>query len=49
MIALNDMAAKTPAEEAWELLWRIMQANKPRVMELARELDFSPCNCTRCG
>jgi DNA-binding MarR family transcriptional regulator len=36
------MPAKTPAEEAWELLWKIMQANKQRVMELARELDFSP-------
>ena len=36
------MSAKTPAEEAWELLWQIMQANKPRMIELARELDFSP-------
>jgi MarR family transcriptional regulator, organic hydroperoxide resistance regulator len=36
------MAARTAAEEAWELLWRIMQANKRRMMELARELDFSP-------
>jgi MarR family transcriptional regulator, organic hydroperoxide resistance regulator len=34
--------AQTPAEEAWELLWRIMQANKPRMIEMARELDFSP-------
>jgi MarR family transcriptional regulator, organic hydroperoxide resistance regulator len=34
--------AQTPAEEAWALLWRIMQANKPRMMEMARELDFSP-------
>jgi MarR family transcriptional regulator, organic hydroperoxide resistance regulator len=34
--------AQTPAEEAWELLWRIMQANKPRMMEMARELDLSP-------
>jgi DNA-binding MarR family transcriptional regulator len=42
MIGFNDMAAKTAAEEAWELLWKIMQANKPRVIELARELDFSP-------
>ena len=33
---------QTPAEEAWELLWRIMQANKPRMIEMARELDFSP-------
>ena len=36
------MAQKTPAEEAWALLWRIMQANKPRMIEVARELDFSP-------
>ena len=42
MIALKQMSAKTPAEEAWELLWQIMQANKPRMIELARELDFSP-------
>jgi DNA-binding MarR family transcriptional regulator len=34
--------AQTPAEEAWQLLWQIMQANKPRMIELARELDFSP-------
>src|SRR5688500_19052112 len=34
--------AQTPAEEAWALLWRIMQANKPRMMEMARELDLSP-------
>jgi MarR family transcriptional regulator, organic hydroperoxide resistance regulator len=34
--------AQTPAEEAWALLWRIMQANKPRVIEMARELDLSP-------
>lgn len=33
---------QTPAEEAWSLLWRIMQANKPRVIEMARELDLSP-------
>jgi DNA-binding MarR family transcriptional regulator len=36
------MAAESPAAEAWALLWRIMQANKPRVFELARELDLSP-------
>jgi MarR family transcriptional regulator, organic hydroperoxide resistance regulator len=36
------VSARTPAEEAWELLWTIMQANKRRMMELARELDFSP-------
>jgi DNA-binding MarR family transcriptional regulator len=37
-----QLMAQTPAEEAWELLWRIMQANKPRMIEMARELDFSP-------
>ena len=42
MIALKQMSAKTPAEEAWELLLQIMQANKPRMIELARELEFSP-------
>ena len=36
------MAGQTPAEEAWALLWRIMQANKRRMIEMARELDFSP-------
>ena len=36
------MARQTPAEEAWALLWRIMQANKRRMIEMARELDFSP-------
>jgi DNA-binding MarR family transcriptional regulator len=36
------MAQQTPAEEAWALLWRIMQANKRRMIEMARELDFSP-------
>jgi DNA-binding MarR family transcriptional regulator len=36
------MTAGTPAEEAWELLWQLMQANKRRMIELARELDFSP-------
>jgi DNA-binding MarR family transcriptional regulator len=36
------MAQQTPAEEAWALLWGIMQANKRRMIELARELDFSP-------
>jgi DNA-binding MarR family transcriptional regulator len=36
------MSASTPAEEAWELLWQLMQANKRRMIELARELDFSP-------
>ena len=36
------MAARSPAEEAWALLWQIMQSNKPRMLELARQLDFSP-------
>src|SRR5918994_1592415 len=36
------MTARSPASEAWELIWKIMQANKPRVIELARELDLAP-------
>jgi DNA-binding MarR family transcriptional regulator len=36
------MTQRTPAEEAWALLWSIMQANKRRMIEMARELDFSP-------
>src|SRR5215204_3677161 len=31
-----------PAREAWELLWDIMQAHKPRFMALAQELGLSP-------
>ena len=31
-----------PAAEAWTLIWRLVQANKPRMIEMARELDFSP-------
>jgi MarR family transcriptional regulator, organic hydroperoxide resistance regulator len=31
-----------PAREAWQLLWQIMQANKPRFMALAQELGLSP-------
>ena len=31
-----------PAREAWELLWQVMQANKPRFMALAQELGLSP-------
>ncbi|MBA3264259.1 MAG: MarR family transcriptional regulator [Thermoleophilaceae bacterium] len=30
-----------PAREAWELLWEVMQANKPRFMALAQELGLS--------
>jgi DNA-binding MarR family transcriptional regulator len=33
---------KDPAVEAWELLWRLMQANKPRFMALAQELGLAP-------
>ncbi|HEY6777994.1 MAG TPA: MarR family transcriptional regulator [Thermoleophilaceae bacterium] len=33
---------KDPAQEAWGLLWRIMQANKPRFMALAHELGLAP-------
>src|ERR687892_1793493 len=31
-----------PAREAWGLLWRVMQANKPRFMALAQELGLAP-------
>jgi MarR family transcriptional regulator, organic hydroperoxide resistance regulator len=31
-----------PAVEAWELLWRLMQANKPRLMAFAQELGLAP-------
>jgi MarR family transcriptional regulator, organic hydroperoxide resistance regulator len=37
MGAYND-----PAHEAWELLWELMQSNKPRFMALAQELGLSP-------
>jgi DNA-binding MarR family transcriptional regulator len=33
---------KDPAVEAWGLLWRLMQANKPRFMALAQELGLAP-------
>ena len=37
------MAARDdPAQEAWELLWRVMQANKPRFMALAQEMNLAP-------
>jgi DNA-binding MarR family transcriptional regulator len=36
------MAAPSPAEEAWRLIWQITQRHKPRLLEFARELDFSP-------
>jgi DNA-binding MarR family transcriptional regulator len=31
-----------PAQEAWELLWRVMQANKPRFMAMAQEMGLAP-------
>jgi DNA-binding MarR family transcriptional regulator len=31
-----------PAQEAWELLWRVMLATKPRFMALAQEMGLSP-------
>jgi DNA-binding MarR family transcriptional regulator len=31
-----------PANEAWELIWRIFQANKPRFMAMAQEMGLSP-------
>jgi MarR family transcriptional regulator, organic hydroperoxide resistance regulator len=31
-----------PAQEAWELLWRVMQENKPRFMALAQEMGLAP-------
>jgi MarR family transcriptional regulator, organic hydroperoxide resistance regulator len=34
--------ANDPAREAWELLWRVMQAHKGRVMALAGELGLAP-------
>jgi DNA-binding MarR family transcriptional regulator len=37
------MARNTdPAVEAWELLLRLVQANKPRFMALAQELGLAP-------
>jgi MarR family transcriptional regulator, organic hydroperoxide resistance regulator len=34
--------SKDPAVEAWGLLWRLFQANKPRFMALAQELGLAP-------
>ena len=31
-----------PAAEAWQLLWQVMQANKPRFMALAHEMGLAP-------
>jgi len=33
---------KDPAAEAWELLWQLMQANKPRFLALAQDLGLAP-------
>lgn len=30
------------AREAWQLLWRVMQANKPRFMSFAQEIGLAP-------
>jgi MarR family transcriptional regulator, organic hydroperoxide resistance regulator len=35
-------ARDDPAREAWELLWELMQSNKPRFIALAQELGLSP-------
>jgi MarR family transcriptional regulator, organic hydroperoxide resistance regulator len=32
---------KDPAAEAWELVWRLMQAHRPRFLALAGELGLS--------
>ena len=31
-----------PAQEAWQLLWQVMQANKPRMMAQAQEMGLAP-------
>ncbi|MBN1528082.1 MAG: MarR family transcriptional regulator [Thermoleophilaceae bacterium] len=31
-----------PAVEAWTLIWRLVQANRPRMVRLAQELDLAP-------
>ena len=33
---------KDPGHEAWELLWQVVQANKPRFMAFAQELGLAP-------
>jgi DNA-binding MarR family transcriptional regulator len=35
-------ARDDPASQAWELLWELMQSNKPRFIALAQELGLSP-------
>jgi DNA-binding MarR family transcriptional regulator len=42
MIGSTMAQRNDPAREAWELLWEVMQANKPRFMALAQELGLSP-------
>jgi MarR family transcriptional regulator, organic hydroperoxide resistance regulator len=39
---LTMKVANDPAHEAWELLWRVMQAHKGRMMALAGELGLAP-------
>jgi len=34
--------SKDPAVEAWDLMWQVMQANKPRFIALAQELGLAP-------
>jgi MarR family transcriptional regulator, organic hydroperoxide resistance regulator len=41
-MGLHMTQGTDPAVEAWELLWRLMQANKPRFMALAQELGLAP-------
>ncbi|HEU0024762.1 MAG TPA: MarR family transcriptional regulator [Thermoleophilaceae bacterium] len=31
-----------PAVEAWTLIWRLMHANRPRMIRLAQEFDLAP-------
>ena len=31
-----------PAAEAWTLIWRLVQANKPRMVRLAQDLELAP-------
>jgi DNA-binding MarR family transcriptional regulator len=31
-----------PAVEAWALIWRLVQANRPRMVRLAQDLELAP-------
>jgi MarR family transcriptional regulator, organic hydroperoxide resistance regulator len=43
LLSASIMASREdPAQEAWELLWRIVQAHRPRFLALAQELGLSP-------